>query len=298
MKTQKDTPKPHWLDGDRQRLQSDDVRGAAAAGGLNLSGPEAEEAADKIRLYRMGQDACNPEVVLAHGGKCIAYIKEKVVNPHRRLDPAFREILRRYFIKKRGLTANDADRECDAVEVRERPTLRCMRDAWSWLHNAGYALRSGRNFVTEAKTAKDEDARKAALIQAEEEFARAVSLAYYAGVECGELKARASFDEKFGGDEKSRRKGKHTVGFEPTRSAWRALKEGAEEPKADSLLLWMEKTGALQFEEQPVRLPGARSGKERTGRIRYKNPRGGWSRWVTEASFRNNLTSWKKEFTV
>jgi len=288
MKTQKDTPKPHWLDGDRQRLQSDDVRGAAAAGGLNLSGPEAEEAADKIRLYRMGQDACNPEVVLAHGGKCIAYIKEKVVNPHRRLDPAFREILRRYFIKKRGLTANDADRECDAVEVRERPTLRCMRDAWSWLHNAGYALRSGRNFVTEAKTAKDEDARKAALIQAEEEFARAVSLAYYAGVECGELKARASFDEKFGGDEKSRRKGKHTPGFEPTQCAWRIGKNegsGDREPTADWLLSTMNSAGTAQWD----------NAKER---VRFKKPRGRWSRWEAVASFRNNLTHWKKEFTV
>jgi len=272
MKRQKDTPRLHWLDGDRQRLQSDAVRGMAAGSGLNLSEHEAGEVADKIRLNGMEDTAYSPETVLDHGIRCHRDISEKVVNPHRRLDPAYREKLRAFFIEKRGLSPEEADRECDAVEVRGRPTLRCMRDARTWLHKAKHALKEGRNFAEKARTAKDEDARKAASIQSEEEFGRAVSLAYYAGVECGELKARASFDEKFGSDEKPKQKGRFSKLRKVTFGEYRTLVATGQSPtNADLRDAVAQPANGVTYSDGYFSWTDARGRKKRTSDRRWEN---------------------------
>ena len=231
----KGTPKADWLAGDRQRIESDAIREAMAACGFELPAHEIEEHADKIRLNSMEQAARRPEDVLEHGKWCLRDIK-KVVNPHRKLlGPDLRKKLCAYFIKKRGLSAKEADRETDAIEVRARLTLRCMRDAWGWLHKAHWALKAGRGFIADGKTAKDEQARIFACGRAAEEFARAISFAFYAGVECGELKARASFDEKFGSNEKSKRKGRFSKLREVTFREYARLVAAGLKPTNDAL---------------------------------------------------------------
>jgi hypothetical protein len=226
----KKKPKSDFLDGNRHRIQSDAVREAVSVFGFNWSEQEYEEVADKTRLQAMEQAACRPEDVLEHGKLCLRYMK-KVIDPHRRLlDPNLRKKLRAHFVEKRGLSAKEADREIDAVGVRAGLTLRCMRDAGDWLHKAYSALTAGQQFIANGKAAMSKRARMYACSRAEYEFARAISLAFYAGVECSELKARASWDEKFGSDERPKREGRFSKLREATFREYRRFAADGQKP--------------------------------------------------------------------
>jgi hypothetical protein len=166
-----------------------------------------EECADELSLLHREQGATFPEAVLNHGKNRILKMQstpalKNILSPGHQLDADERKKLRAYLIEQKGFSPQEADRKCIEIEIRHDPTLCSLRDAKNWLRKTGFALNSGREFIEQIKTAKKKDAREFACTRAMEEFSRAISFAYYAGVDSGELKARAAHWQEFNTAEK------------------------------------------------------------------------------------------------
>lgn len=204
--------KSHWLDGERQQREEGLIRESLKGTGRSFSDAEIKNIAYARRTNRMESEGYFPTNVLAAGVETVGALRRV---------PALKEIL------AKGKSLTDADK-CD-------PTLRSLIDAWLWLHKAGFALDSGLRHSEQMNTAIDLDALRAAGVQAVQNMSRAVSFAYYAGVACGELKARARIDEMHGSARNPKRKGRFLKLREATIGEFRKFLGRNQTPTNDEL---------------------------------------------------------------
>lgn len=249
-----------WLDGSRQQ-EVDFIREAVGEAAAKWPDHEIEKGIDTRRYDRMESAAFCPEQVLIHAVTEIKKLQRFF---------ALREIpkTRRNFTK---------------ADCRD-PTLRVMSDAWSWLHKAGFTLDSGRRLAEQIKTAKDEESRQAACILAVQELSRSISFAYYAGIKCGELKARVSYQQTFARPKKSLEfRLMPPLCLLAFAARFRLLNRKGREPTDGDIYLEIERD-----------TKNAR--KSSAGHYEFRSGGQAWKRLPALNGFRSRMSEWRKKY--